>query len=732
MKTFFAVVLTLLVLVPVARAQDANLPAPSASPSPARNATTERVIVTAGAIEHSQTETVEPVSVLNQQELKRQAGATLGDTLRDQPGVAASGFTAGASRPVIRGLADNRVRVLNNGTEVFDVSNLSPDHAASVSPLLSSSVEVVRGPATILYGSGAIGGVVNVTDNRIAVEMPSKMFSGEVVGRLGSVDQERSGALSLQIAPAEHFVLHADGSVFRADDRGIPGFALSERLRAQLPTGVANGRAFGQNPEDEVPNTFVQTEEFGIGASYVRKNGYLGASFSQFHSVYGVPANPEDIVAGETPERVQLEVDKRQINVRGSVVDPFRGVHNANLKLVYTDYEHMEIADGAVGATFQTDGIDGRLEVVHEPIGKMEGSVGGQVLLKNLSILGDEAYLQPTETLQLAAFVFEELRLGSVRVQGGVRVERDWVEIESSDPLLTSLTSPSQQRQDFLPLSAATGLIYEFAGDYRLAVNLTFSQRAPTVEELFARGPHEATFQFLVGDPNLDVETSRGLDLSLRKETGVVTGSVSAFYNRFSDFIAFNPTVETEDGLRVFVYAPREAEFYGGEAQVQFHLLPLTLAPPEPGDASEDAKSIKSMITGASAEPRKNPHDLFLDLRVDYVRAQDLDLDEPLPRITPLRYSASLNYRSEKWEAKIEGQRVSGQDRVAQFETPTDGYTFLNANIGYNFRVGPAFVNLYVRGTNLTNEEARDHLSFLKEALPLAGRSVLVGLRTTF
>ena len=225
-----------------------------------------------------------------------------------------------------------------------------------MSPLLSSSVEVVRGAATILYGSGAIGGVVNVNDNRIAVEMPSAPFSGEAVARFGSVDFERSGALSLQIATAKHFVLHVDGSIFRLDDRGIPGFALNDRLRAQLPANVAAGRSFGQNPEGEVPNTIVRTEEYGLGASYVWEKGYFGASFSQFLSVYGIPANPEATLAGETPERVKLDVDKRQLNVRSSIVDPFHGIHNANFKFVYTDYEHQELVDGAQGSIFQ----DGR------------------------------------------------------------------------------------------------------------------------------------------------------------------------------------------------------------------------------------------------------------------------------------------------------------------------------------------------------------------------------------
>ncbi len=253
MKKFLLILLALVLSASLAAAQDAAPSTTIPSPSPSKTAETERVVVTAGAIEHSETETVEPVTILNDRELKIRAAATLGDTLAEEPGVGGSGFTAGASRPIIRGLADNRVRVLNNGTEVFDVSNLSPDHAPSLSPLLSTSIEVVRGPATILYGSGAIGGVVNVNDNRIPVEAPPTRWSGEVVGRFGSVDTERSGAISLQLAATPHIVLHGDFSIFYTDSRGIPGFALGRehscpasarrRRRSRLRTKPRGRRA---------------------------------------------------------------------------------------------------------------------------------------------------------------------------------------------------------------------------------------------------------------------------------------------------------------------------------------------------------------------------------------------------------------------------------------------------------------------------------------------------------
>jgi len=715
-----------------ARVAMAQNPAPaSASPTPSPSpgvAEAERVVVSGGAIEQSETDKAQSVTILTEDNLKLQTAPTLGDTLSTQPGIGGTDFTAGASRPVIRGQADNRVRVLNNGTEVFDVSNLSPDHAPSVSTLLSQSIEVVRGPATILYGSGAIGGVVNVTDNLIPVEQPAERLSGEVDGRFDSVDLERSGAVALTLSPFQHFVIHAEGSILRTDDRSIPGFALDQRIRAELAPEQRHDNGFGGNPFGTVPNTFVKTKDFGIGASYVWNKGYIGASYSRFLSEYGVPDDPEVDEPGVPPERVHLNVRKDQYNVRSSIIDPLPWFSVANLKFVYTDYKHDEIDNNTVGATFKTHGVDSRIELVHQPIGPFEGSIGSQVFYKALSVLGGEAFLQPTENLAVAGFIFEEVKLAPVRLQFGARVEHDSVSIDSSDPELTSLTSPSQKNQDFVPVSGAAGAIYDFAKDWQLALNLTYSQRAPTPEELFARGPHDATFQFIIGDPNLDVEINRSVDLSLRRTAGRVTGFINGFYTSYDGFIDFNPTGQFEDGLQVFVYTPKNATFYGGEGRVDFHLLPLELTRLS---ETSDAKSVKNVIMGGQETTQKNPNDLYLRLQADYVHAEDSS-GEPLPRITPFRYGVSLNYESEHWTASIEGWRVDAQNSVAEFETPTPGYTFLNASVGYKFQWGRTYNYVYARGTNLLDAEGRDHLSFLKEVLPLPGRGVVVGLRTTF
>jgi iron complex outermembrane receptor protein len=727
MKQILTLAIALLLGASIAFAQNTVEGAASPSPSPG-GTEVERVVVSGGEIESSETDKAQSVTILSEDDLKLHTEPTLGDTLARQPGVGGSDFTAGASRPVIRGQADNRVRVLNNGTEVFDVSNLSPDHAPSVSTLLSQSIEVVRGPATILYGSGAIGGVVNVTDNLIPVEQPSTTLSGEVDGRFNSVDLERSGAMALTLSPFKHFVIHAEGSLLRTDDRSIPGFALDQRIRAELTPEQRHDNGFGGNPFGTVPNTMVETKDFGIGASYVWDKGYFGASYTRFLSYYGVPDDPEVDEPGVPPARVHLNVRKDQYNVRSSILDPLPWFSVANLKFVYTDYKHDELDNNKVGATFKTNGVDSRIELVHKPIGIVEGSIGSQIFYKDLSVLGEEAFLQPTHDLAVAGFIFEEVKLNPVRLQFGARVEYDAVSIDSSNPELTSLTSPSEKDQEFLPVSGAAGALYDFAKDWQLALNLTYSQRAPTPEELFARGPHDATFQFIIGDPNLDVEINRTVDLNLRRTAGRVTGFISGFYTSYDGFIDFTATGAIEDNLPVYIYTPKNATFYGGEGRVDFHLLPLEITRAiEPSDS----KSVKNVIMGSEETPQKNPNDLYLRLQADYVHAEDSS-GEPLPRITPFRYGISLNYESEHWLASIEGWRVDAQNRVAEFETPTPGYTFLNASIGYKFRWGRTYNYLYARGTNLLDAEARDHLSFLKEVLPLPGRGVVVGLRTTF
>ena len=290
------------------------------------------------------------------------------------------------------------------------------------------------------------------------------------------------------------------------------------------------------------------------------------------------------------------------------------------------------------------------------------------------------------------------------------------------------MTSSSQQERAFVPISVAAGVIYDFANDCNATLTLRYSERAPTPAELYARGPHDATFQFLVGDPNLGLERALGVDIGVRKKTGLVTGSLSAFYNYFFSYIESTPTGVFIDGLQVFPYEPKQANFVGGEGVIDVHLLPRhvtrVVAPPD--------KSVKSVITGEGDGEIPNPNDLYLEAKADYVYAQDLTDNTPLPNMPPLRYGFALAYQGEKLGARIELMHAVAQNRVPAFQTTTPGYTFLNASVDYTFGLGPTTYSLYVRGTNLLNQTARESTSFLKDVLPLAGAGVMVGIRMTF
>lgn len=702
-----------------------------AAPSPGVPTTQlDEVVVTASPLQRGAFDLAQPVSVLSGNSLQLKLQPTLGDTLNGEPGIAASHFTNGASRPIIRGLSDNRVLILQNGLDIFDVSNLSPDHTPSVEPLLSRRIDVVRGPATILYGSSAIGGVVNVIDNRIPTRALSKMVDLELDARYYSADTEFAGAFSVDLMPVNHLVLHVDGSLLTTGNVRIPGYALTPAIQSTLsPEQKALGNQFGGNPKYWVPNTRVNTKDLGLGGSYVWDKGFVGVSFSQYASYYGVPDDPLVDDPTVAPLPVHLSVLKQRYDFHAGMTEPFSYVKSADFKFTYNNYRHYELDGTTIGSTFLTNGFDSRLELVHESFGPVQGSVGAQLSWHHLSVLGEQAFLQPTNVWQTGLFAFEEVKLASaVRLQLGCRVELNDTSINTSDPLLTSLTSSSQQEQFFVPISVAAGAIYDFAKDCNAAFTLRYSERAPTPEELYARGPHDATFQYLIGNPNIGLERVLGLDLAVRKKTGIVTGSLSGFYNYFFNYIESTPTGQFIDGLQVFPYEPKQANFFGGEGVVDVHLLPRNITRPvAPSD-----KSVKSFITGEGDGETPNPNDLFLEAKADYVYAQNLTDSTALPYMPPFRFTFALVYQGEKLGARIELMHAVDQNRVPAFETSTPGYTFLNASADYTFPIGPTTYNVYVRCTNLLNQTARESTSYLKDVLPLPGAGVMVGVKMTF
>ncbi len=629
----------------------------------------QEVTVTANLEVRTLGEVAQPVEVLNKADVQEKLQPTIGETLANEPGVASTFFGRGASRPIIRGMGGDRIRLLQDGVGVGDVSATSPDHAVTINTLTTDRIEIVRGPATLLYGSSAIGGVVNSSDTRIASYLPDSVLSGAVDLGLGSVADQAQGAISLDTR-AGNFVIHGDASKLTSSDYDIPGYAR---------TPVEPGDPFGF-----VPNSFVRTEGAAGALSYVGDHGYLGVSYSGWNSNYGSPVE----------EDVTLDMAQRRVDVAGQWTTPFAFLRGAKLRFGSNDYQHDEIEDGEKGTTFTDKGWEGRLELPHQPLGPFTGAFGVQLVHRDLEAVGDERFIPPTSTDAQGAFLFEEAPLGpAVRAQMGFRWEHSRVD---------SPESPDVQNRDFDGYSGSLGFVWNFAPSWSFAASGARTSKLPNAQELFADGPHIGTNAFEIGDPNLNNEIATGVDVILRRNEGIVTGSLAFFYNSFDGFIYERFTGEVEDDLQVIRYTQLDARFIGGEGHLDVALV------------------------------HSDPHHLALELIADYVNAELTATGEPLPRIPPLRYGAGLRYSSATWNGLFEVRRTDAQDQVAPFETVTPGYTMLNAAVGYRFFIGPVIADVLLRGTNLTDQEARNNVSFIKDFAPLPGRDVSLGLRATF
>lgn len=644
----------------------------------------DEMVVSASPLDRTLFDLAQPASVLTDKELQQRLQPTLGDTLNGQPGVSATSFGPGASRPIIRGLGDDRVRILQNGTSILDVSNVSPDHAVASDPSGFRSVEVVRGPATLLYGPNAVGGVVNVIDDRIPQErFDGKWPTGHFDTHYGSADDAASvsGAINWGSGP---FAFHLDAFSRETDDIEIPGFARSKQLR-QLDPQPDEARG-------TLPNSFTEADGAAFGGSYIWDGGYVGLSYTGMDSTYGTVAE----------EDVTIDLRQRRWDLRGAFNQPNTWIREINYKFSHSDYDHTEFEGPEVGTQFLIDGYNARAEVLHEKVGRFEGAFGTEIQANEFSALGAEAFLPQVDNRVYSVFAFEEVKLDPVSLQFGMRYDHQTNETSTLD-------------LDFDAFSTSAGVVWVPVEDYAVTLSLGYSQRPPTYVELLADGLHVATGVYEIGDPTLKNEDSLSLDLSLRKNAGWVTGSVSGFYYRFDDFISLQPTgndfVEDGESFPEFAYQASGADFYGGEVETTFHLL-------EPATGAKDVK------------PANQRLDLIL--RADYVHAEDRDTGEALPRIPPFRTSATLDYQLDQFGARLEGQWAANQDRNADYELPTDGYFLLNAGLTYDLEIGEVATTFYLKGVNLLDQDARQSTSFLKDVAPLAGRGLVVGLRSQF
>ncbi|MBB4858298.1 iron complex outermembrane receptor protein [Novosphingobium chloroacetimidivorans] len=690
----------------------------AAADAPAGSAQHE-IIVTAPYTQ-SEADILQGTSVVKGEELTRQLRPTIGETLARQPGVSATSFGPSASRPVLRGLQGDRVRVLTDGIGSIDVSNTSVDHAVVIDPLLAERVEVLRGPAALLFGSSAIGGVVNVIDNRIPRTIPENGYRLSGIGTYGSAANERSGSAAADVAVGK-LVLHADGSYAKTDDLEIGGHVLSARARAaslsqvglpQSPEPNEDGTPgepidFAGNAalRGRLPNSASKTWTAGVGAAVITEGGSLGVSYSHYDSFYGVPVRFATQV-GQEQEGPRLDLAQDRFDLRGEVETGGSWLDKIRVRAGQATYRHYEVEEnGDIGTTFRNNGLEGRVELVQAKRGGWQGASGVQFYNRQFDVEGEEAFLPRNETSQTGLFTLQQLDFGSFKAEGGLRYEWTRQQAKTAEDDLRYFRGT----QKFGTLSGSLGVSTSPVEGVRVGLNASHTARAPSAEELFANGAHAGTQAYELGSPDFRVEKSWGLEATLHAHGDGFSFDASAYHNWFRNFIyesqvdqgvceaAAAPSGREVD-LPCFQYQQASARLYGFEA-----------------DASARLAKIGSYTINADAV-------------ADYVRAT-VKGGGPVPRIPPLRVLGGLEAQGDLLTARAEFEHVFEQDRTADFETPTDSYTLVNASVSLRPFGKDNSTTLLLSANNLFDVTARRHASFLKDFAPLAGRDLRATIR---
>ena len=658
-----------------------------------RPRTLDVVEVTASPLRQGIEDLARPVDVLTGEELDARKSGTLGETLERQAGVQSASFGAGVGRPVIRGLEGARVQVLANGGSALDVSTVSADHAIGIEPFLADQIEVLKGPASLLYGSGAIGGAVNVVDGRVPTAQVGRTVAGRAELRHGSVDDGTVGMARVD-ADAGALTLHAD--LFRRDsgDVRIPGYAFSPALIAEE---IEEGEDPDHFARGRLPNSALTTEGGALGASWFGERAWFGMAASTYRSDYGIPpgahAHEEDHDDEredheEEEEIVRLDLRQDRFEARGGVRD-VGAFAELNWRVQRSLYEHTELEGDEVGTVFNNKGTEARFEAVQREINGWRGAVGLQMSHRDFEAIGDEAFVPPSVTRDLGLFALQEKDFGQFKLELGARHER------------VSVSPESGADADRNATSLAAGGLWRFSEAAHLSLNLNRAERAPTAEELFSDGAHVATQSYELGDASLDTEVALGAELGLHLHHGRFDGKIAVYRTAFQDFIYLADTGLEQDELPLRAWTQADATFTGWEAELGVEL-------------ADNASGLWSLRVFA-----------------DQVDAK-LDNGGRLPRIAPGRVGADLDWQRGAWRARVGAVRVQSQDDLAQFESATPGYTLVDAGIAYHWDVGMAGWEAFLEGRNLGDREARSHTSYLKDYAPLPGRNVMAGLRVSF
>ena len=630
--------------------------------------------------------------VLEGEELARKLESTIGETVGRQPGVHAANYGQAASRPVIHGLSGPRVRIMEDRIDALDVSVTSADHAVTIDPFIADRIEVLKGPSALLYGSGAIGGVVDVHTGRIPHALPAEPLTGKMEARYGDNGDRTTGAARLDggVGP---IAWHLDGFARDSDPYEIPGYAESRSLR--MTEDAAEEDAGQEAARGRLPGSQLEANGGALGLSFIGERGFAGAAVSLVDADYGLPGGHANEEAHEEHdlETPTVDLEQARIDLEAGLSDPLPGFQSLNVRLGINDYRHREIEpNGNIATTFDNDAVEGRVELSHHPVAGWAGAFGVQYGRRELSAVGEEAFIQPVDTATLGAFWVGERSFEHFDVEAGARLES--VEID-----LTGRSS-----ETFTSYALSLGMILPFGEAWSVGLLADHTARAPIAEELYSFGPHLATGAFEVGNPDLDEEKALNLSANVRYAGDGWFFSGTAYYNTFADFIYESPTGAEEDGLPVFAYTRDDATFVGFDLELE--------------------ATVTEWQEGL----------LTVNAQFDTVKAElDVDGNDNLPRLPATRYVLGLAGRWSLLRASVDHTWVRRQDDVADFELHTSSYRDLRAFLGTDLPLGDAAtLTVFVQGRNLTDEDQRQHSSFIKDLAPLPGRMVEAGLRAVF
>ena len=634
-------------------------------------------------------------TVVDQKRLA-QGAVTIGEALSGETGISSNQFGAGSSRPVIRGQDGPRIKILQNSSENIDVSTLSPDHAVTVDPALAKQVEVIRGPSTLLFGAGTVGGLVNVTDSKLPTAMPEKGYEGNVGLRYNTGSDEKLATAGVTLGLGDQVALRVEGLKREANDYIAPDY-------------VHEGEK-----ERRVDNTFAKGQTVNVGLSWIYDRGFTGISYSNRQDQYGLPGHSHEyeschlhglsLHCGEHDHDEDghdhddhdhdhaheagpwIDLKSERYDVRTELDEPFAGFKKLRAQASYTDYQHDEIEEDTISTRFKNKGYDGRLELVHNPLGAWEGVIGTQYGQQKLELTGEEAFLAPNTTKKWSVFALEHAQLNDVHVELAARADQQKIDIDDS----------SKKDFDGSAFSVSGAANWEFAPNYKLSLVTSHQERLPLAQELYADGGHFATNTYELGNDQLSKEKSNNVELGFHYDDNTFDYHVHVYHNWFDDYI-YAQTLDRYKDFRLVQYAQDKAKFYGAEAEAGYQISPI----------------YKLSVFG------------------DYVRGK-IDNDNA-PRVPAGRLGTKLNADfDDHWSGSAEYYHVFQQHKIAAYETDSQSYNMLNLGVAYSGNYSNVSdYRVFLNANNLLDDQVYQHASFLS-TIPQVGRNFSVGVNFNF